>query len=199
MRNLAAGRVFLIGLTLAAMAGAAAAATQAAPTHDPAKQATVVKILDNLGAYDLLVFGSKQGFQTDDGFKTLPAGDQTLLLSLMTEELGKRRQALLNDMASTDCDAFTTDQLKDLLAMSKIKYVHDLMMSKGDPSRPAPDPASMTASEKALYDRLDQATFAGDFLNNIGYNNAVDDLKAADQAAIDRYKAAKAAPGKAAS
>ncbi len=176
----------------AAMPLAAHAATPAAaPAHDPAKVAVAKQILANFGIVDSLTLGGKSGLGQDDTIKALPKPDQDMVMSLFSDEMMKRKATIIDAVAPDNVDRFTLDQLNAILNLSKIKYVHDLVLSGADPSLPEPDPTTMTQAEAATFKAADSQPFVSDFMRNMDVNASVPFVHDAAENAMKRFKAAK--------
>ena len=89
-------------------------------------------------------------------------------------------------MSEANAGAYTSAQLDELLALSKIKYVQDLVLAGGDASLATPDENSMTATERALFTRLMMEPWVTDFFTKFDYSTASPDVGAAAEAAVKR-------------
>lgn len=149
------------------------AATAAAP--DPAKVAVVEQIYGNLRIIEVMGSGASQSIMKDDDYKDYTPAQRTKLAQLFIDGLEAAKPSLLHKLALAHADKYSMDQLNSLLALSKIKYVQQLLAKGADDSLPEPDPATMTTSEKAVYDTLDTQQFTEDFLTDSADFSSISD------------------------
>ncbi len=180
-----AALVLPVALPIAAHAATPAAAS----AHDPAKVAVVEQIMTNLKIVDVMKAGAEQGTRAQEA--NLPEADMQQLISLLDDELDKRRSDLVHAIAADNCDRFTLDQLGNILTLSKIKYVQDMVMHGADPSTPLPDAASMTADEQKTVDTLGNEAYVGDFLQNANVDASTPIIAQATVTAFSRFQALK--------
>jgi hypothetical protein len=170
-------------------------AAAGAVSTDQAKIALGAQVLGNLHIYDIFMIGFKKGFLEDPQMASWPPADRDLLLSLLTEEMGKRKDDMLRAMAATSVDAYSTDQLNQLVALSKIKFVQDLFLYAADQSGTPPDANSMTADEQTLFNSLMSQQWVAQFFKFD--TSAIEPIaEQAYVAATTRFAAAKHAPAK---
>lgn len=160
---------------------------QAQTTPSPATVAKGMQIVANLHLYDLLVYGGRVGILKADEIAKLPQADQDRIAAMFVEEMTARRDDTIRKMAEANFGSFTPAQLDDLLALSKIKYVQDLVLAGGDSSLATPDETSMNATERALFTRLMNETWVTDFFTKFNYDTASANVAEAAQAAMQRY------------
>ena len=187
-------RLFRISLLALALATAPVALAVLAPgaacaQATPAKIATGVQIVTNLHLYDLLLYGGRIGVMKNEALANLPQADKDRILVLFGEEMSTRRSDTIRLMAEANVAPYSVQQLNDLLDLSKIKYVQDLVLAGGDASLATPNENSMTAAERALFTRLMAESWVIDFFTKFDYSTAAPNVAAAAQAAMTRYEA----------
>lgn len=161
--------------------------------HDPAKVAVTVQIIDNLKMFEVITQGGRQGINDIGEVKAMSPKDRAELLSLFEDELNQRKPVILEMLAGANCDRFTLAQLNDILVLSKIDYVQQLVLKGADPSRPQPNPASMSQTEAATFIRLGNQPYVEDFMTNFVLDPIQPEIISSLQAATIRFNAYKTA------
>lgn len=178
-----------LGVSTAMTGVATAQAVPAAAEAPAAKVARTRQIITQLKLYDLLMFGARKGLLSRPEFAEKPKSDHDRLVALLTEEMEARRAVAIDAMAAANADRFSVEQLDQLVQVSKIKYLQDMVLAGGDPSLATPNEAGMTEAERALFYEVMSQPWVGDFFTTFNYNAASPFITSAGEAAMARYYA----------
>jgi hypothetical protein len=173
--------------TPAESAAAPAAAESVVSAPIPEKVAIGEQIITNLQMVPIMTLGAKKGLLAQPSIQAHTPADRDRLLALVDQEMQKSSGAIVHALAEGNVDRFTITQLNDILALSKIKFIQDTVLSGADPSLVTPDPSSMTPEEKALFIRSNNSPHVNDFLANFNFEPAKPAALAALRAAFQAW------------
>jgi hypothetical protein len=175
-----------LALTAAPALMPAAAQAQTVIASDPARLRAVEGIMTNLKLYEVMVhMGQKTLVESPDAANYTPA-QKAQLAQYFADAMAKRRTVLIHKLAVGTRGDYSMDQLNNLLALSKVKYVQDLVAQGADPSQFA-DASSMTVADQNLVQAVGNQPYVGDFFTKaIDYDVIKDDIVAAT---LETYKA----------
>lgn len=143
----------------------AALAADPAPlaiASDPAKLRAAEGIMTNLKLYDLMVSAGQKALAENPDAASYTPAQKTQLAQAFADAMAKRRTSIVHKLAAGCRGDYTTDQLNNLTALSKVKYVQDLIFQGADPSHVA-DAGSMTVAEQTLLQKIGNETYVNAF------------------------------------
>lgn len=164
-------------------------ATPAPPVPTAAQVAVGEQVITNLHLFELLAYGGHNGILQNESIAAMPVDDQNRLGAMFDEEIAAHRAETVHAMATSNSGYYTTEQLGQLLALSKIKYVQDLVLAGGDTSLATPDETSMTEAERTLFTTMMNEAWVNDFFEQFDYTTATPTVGAAADAAFNRFSA----------
>lgn len=192
------------GQTAAYAAGITAAQSPAGPavangtnaaagpmSTDEAKIALGIEIVGNMRFYDLAIIGGKKGINQTPELASWSQADRDLLCAYFAEEMEKYRTVTIRTLAAGAVDPYSMDQLNQLVALSRVKFIQDMVMYSADPTRPMPNAASMTPAEKTLVDGLMEKQWVADFMRSVDPALTSPALQQSIRGAFQRFAAAK--------
>lgn len=170
----------------------AAAQAQTVIASDPARLQKVEGIMTNLKLYEVMVHMGQKTLVESPGSASYTSAQKAQLAQYFSDAMAKRRTVLIHKLAVGTRGDFSADQLDNLVALSKVKYVQDLVAQGADPSQVA-DASSMTVADQNLVQTVGNAPYVGDFFTKaINYDVIKDDVVAAT---LEAYKAFGGANG----
>jgi hypothetical protein len=171
-------RPFLLAAALA-LAATAPAPVLSAPavsaTPDTATVAMAEQVVTNLGMIDAMIYGYSQGVHESQEFSTMTEAQKDRYLAIFKQHVNARRDALTHKLAVNAASHLSREEMASMLALSKIGYLKALFKASAE-NAPAPDPAMMSADEKALLDKYEDGDFVGRFFEGADINVIGDDI-----------------------
>jgi hypothetical protein len=154
--------------------------------NDPARLQVTESIMTNLGLYEIMVHvGQKELLDSPAAANYTPT-QKAQLAQYFAAAMAPRRTQLIHKLAASVRGDFSLDQLNSLQALSRVKYVQDLVAQGADPNMVA-DASSLTVADQNLVQSVGNQPFVSDFFTKaINYNVLKDDVVAAT---LEAYKA----------
>lgn len=154
--------------------------------NDPARLQVTENIMTNLGLYNVMVHvGQKELLNSATAASYTPA-QKAQLAKDFADAMAARRGQMIHKLAAGVRGDFSLEQLNNLQALSRVKYVQDLVAQGADPNMPA-DASSMSVADQNLVQSVGNQPYVNDFFTKaIDYNVLKDDVVAAT---LDAYKA----------
>lgn len=181
--------------TAPAMLPAAAQAQTSAQTvivSDPARLQVTESIMTNLKLYEIMVHVGQKTLLESNDVASYSAAQKTQLTQAFADAMAKRRGSVIRKLAAGVRGDFSMEQLNNLNALSRIKYVQDLIAQGADPTLVA-DAGSMSTADQTFIQSIGNAPYVTDFFTKaIDYNVIKDDVIAAT---VDAYKVMGKTPG----
>lgn len=149
-----------------------------------AREAVLSEIFRTLPVEQIFELGSVKGLMQVESVQQLPTAAQEHLLTLTREEVGLRDAVLTHDLAVSNGQDLTVDQLQEILAVARVPLIQQAMLAgaTGDQSHITPP----SAADQVVLTRAEKEPFVMAFLQSINLNVAGFDLQAGFQVAAAR-------------
>ncbi len=164
-----------LGLACVVAPQVAAAQTPAiSPAPDPAKVNLTIQIYSNLKIIEVLTSATVHAMANEPDANSLTPLQKEKLLQMFKEAMLAKRSVFLYKLAAAHCGPYTTEQLTNLVSLSKIKYIQDMLAEGAGELDKAPDPSTMTPAEIALLSSLNDQAYVTTFLQDSANFDAID-------------------------
>ncbi len=164
----------------AAAASKDAAAAVGGYGDSSAREAILTQIFQALPVEQIFELGAERGLSQIDAVKSLPAAAQQHLIALTREEIGIRDSVLTHDLAISNGQDLSTDQLQEVLLVVRVPLVQQAFLAGATGVNPT-NITPPTAAEQVVLNRAQQEPFVMGFIKNINLNVAGVDLQASFQ------------------
>jgi len=145
-----------------------------------AREAVLTQIYRALGISEVFQLGAERGITQVDAVKSLPPAAQQRLVALTREEISVRDGVLIHDLAISNGQDLTIDQLQEILLVARVPLVQQAIMAGATGVTPT-NITPPTAAEQAVLNRVEQEPFVMAFLKNLNLDVAGVDLQAGFQ------------------
>lgn len=164
----------------AASASKDAAAAVGGYGDTAARQAVLQQIFEALPLEEIFELGAQQGIMQVDAVKSLPPAAQEHLVALTREEISVRNGALMHDLAVSNGQDLTMDQLQEILLVARVPLVQQAILAGATGVNPT-NITPPTAAEQVVLTRAQQEPYVMAFMKTINLNVAGVDLQASLQ------------------
>ncbi|EGF92542.1 hypothetical protein ABI_09790 [Asticcacaulis biprosthecium C19] len=119
--------------------------------------------IGNFHFFEATLVNLRASLDTHTVYSSWPKTDRDELYKLAVEALEAQRPAIVDAIAEAQVRRFTEGEWNQIAEYSRITYVQDLVLAGADPSRPRPDPSSMSRTDSAVFGRLAAQPFVVKF------------------------------------
>jgi hypothetical protein len=142
------------------------------------REAVLNQIFQALPIEQIFEAGAEKGITQIDAVKSMTPAQQQHLVALTQQEIGVRDRALAHDLAVSNGQDLTLDQLQEILLVVRVPLVQQAFLAGATGVNPT-NITPPTPAEQVVLNRAQQEVFVMNFIKTINVDVAGADLQAA--------------------
>ena len=152
-----------------------------------ARQAVLTQIFTALPLEQIFELGAERGIAQVDAVKSLPPAAQQRLVALTREEISVRGGVLMHDLAVSNGQDLSLDQLQEILLVARVPLIQQAILAGATGVNPT-NITPPTAAEQVVLNRARQEPYVMEFMKTINLDLTSVDLQASLQ--VGAYRVA---------